>query len=513
MTSNKATQLTITIPDGAPPGSILSIPVRGRAETIKARVPEGLGPGSTLVLTQHEGSDEWIEESGSIGVAAHDLNQHGVVAGRDFNHDGIVDALKHGAAYVEPVVQSQSHPSPQQSSELDDGLIPNGPVAYTVRLNTTVGNIDIIVRPDWAPHGARRFLELARAGDLNDLAFYRSVKGCLAQFGLPTRRQWPPLPDDPSTGVPFLLGAVCFAAVGKNSRKSTLFICIGDMSHCFGQSPWETPIGAVAASSLDALDRIETIYGDIAECGGAGPDTGRINAEGNDYLRTNFPLLTYIRSATSLDWPPALETGRAATQVQGAPPTVVLQTPEVAHVAEKAVHLPIQTNASMNTNGPINVPVEIVTTSELNRSPGIEVPIEVCSGMQPSMVRRSRTSVRSSSSSRIVGSNSNPRSTSVGGVVRFRSNPGVIVAPQQSLEQKTHAHSHIFQGIPQVQPQGFQQLQPQGFQQMQPGFHHPGIAKPSNIGFTSPPQLVPPMSLLSLPGLGSPPPLLNWPMK
>ena len=102
-----------------------------------------------------------------------------------------------------------------------------GAVACTVRLETTVGIIDIIVRPDRAPHGTRRFLELAAAGDLHELAFYRAIEGCIVQFGLPAKRPWPPIPNDPPTGVPFSLGAVGFAAVGENSRKSTLFICIG----------------------------------------------------------------------------------------------------------------------------------------------------------------------------------------------------------------------------------------------------------------------------------------------
>lgn len=304
-----ATQLTITIPDGAPPGSVLNIPIKGGQENVKARVPEGLGPGSTLVLTKLEGSDEWVEEVGEVRPAP------ATAVARE-------EKLQEKAA---PVSSLEMPPPPGPPAQVD------GPVAYTVRLDTTVGIIDIIVRPDWAPHGARRFLDLAAIGDLDDLAFYRSVKGCLAQFGLPAKRPWPPLPDDPPTGVPFLLGAVCFAAVGKNSRKSTLFICIGDMSHCFGQESWETPIGAVAESSLDVLDRIETIYGDIAECNGAGPDTGRINVEGNAYLRADYPLLTYIRSAWPLDWQPPFQEVEQASQAQQAS-----EAAQVAHAAEAA---------------------------------------------------------------------------------------------------------------------------------------------------------------------------------
>ncbi|CAJ1446226.1 unnamed protein product, partial [Effrenium voratum] len=281
--TQSAMQLTITIPDGAAAGSVLSIPVKGRPENVKAKVPVGLGPGDTMVLTQLAGTDEWVEES------------------------VLKQAEQEAANAVFGDVQPTSlvPPGVQLPEEADLGpLLPSGPVAHTVRLDTTVGTLDIIVRPDWAPCGARRFLQLAYCGDLDGLAFYRAVRGCLAQFGLPAKRQWPPLPDDAQTGVPFLLGAVCFAAAGENSRKSTLFICTGDMSHCFGGSPWETPIGAVAEASLDVLERIETCYGDIAECDGTGPDTGRIHAEGNSYLQASFPKLTYIRTARCLDWPP-----------------------------------------------------------------------------------------------------------------------------------------------------------------------------------------------------------------
>ncbi|CAE7189108.1 unnamed protein product [Symbiodinium sp. CCMP2456] len=51
-------------------------------------------------------------------------------------------------------------------------------------------------------------------------------------------------------------------------------------------------------------ERIETCYGDIAEFGGKGPETRRINAEGNSYLKSHYPRLSYIRRARPLDWTP-----------------------------------------------------------------------------------------------------------------------------------------------------------------------------------------------------------------
>lgn len=342
MSTAQGTQVTVTVPDGAPPGTLLSVPVKGNTDKIKVRVPEGCGTGSTLILVQQEGSEEWSLQVGKLVPYEEDAEPEG-----DTKEDGQQPAQAEGEldevnnSEIPKVESSQQKQPPEEAAAAEQNPEPfrrhvspcengtqatampekpqaympvqplplpsperawDGAVAYTVRLQTTVGAIDIIVRPDWAPNGTRRFLDLAASGDLEDLAFYRSIKGCIVQFGLPAKRHWPPIPDDPPTGVPFLLGAVSFAAVGGNTRRSTLFICIGDMSHCLGEKSWETPIGAVAESSLEVLERIETCYGDIAEFGGRGPDTGRINEEGNAYLRSQFPKLTYIRSATALDW-------------------------------------------------------------------------------------------------------------------------------------------------------------------------------------------------------------------
>lgn len=338
MSAAQGTQVTVTVPDGAPPGTLLSVPVKGNTDKIKVRVPEGLGTGSTLILVQQEGSEEWSlkvgklvpyeenvkpeedtkEEEQQLAQAEEALDEVNNPATSEVEGSE-QEQLPEEAAVSEQRLETPSQgengthttvmPEKQQAYRPVEPLplpsperVWDGAVAYSVRLHTTVGAIDIIVRPDWAPNGTRRFLDLAVSGDLEDLAFYRSIKGCIVQFGLPAKRHWPPIADDPPTGVPFLLGAVSFAAVGGNTRRSTLFICIGDMSHCLGEKSWETPIGAVAESSLEVLERIETCYGDIAEFGGRGPDTGRINEEGNAYLRSQFPKLSYISSAASLDW-------------------------------------------------------------------------------------------------------------------------------------------------------------------------------------------------------------------
>lgn len=294
--------MSVPVPEGAPPGTLLGVPFGERK--IKVRVPDGVGAGSTIVITQMPDGELDVkvgevvsrELPAAQSVAPYEPSSHSSPKRSSYREP--VYERQQPVYEQQPPVYEPPYEAPIQTPQALEA------VAHTVRLETTVGVVDIIVRPDWAPHGTRRFLELAAAGDLNELAFYRAIKGCIVQFGLPAKRPWPPIPDDAPTGVPFLLGAVSFAAVGENSRKSTLFICVGDMSHCLGQNSWESPIGAVAESSLDVLDRLETVYGDIAEFNGSGPDTTRINTEGDMYLHTNFPLLTWIRSAYPLDWQP-----------------------------------------------------------------------------------------------------------------------------------------------------------------------------------------------------------------
>eukprot|EP00435_Cladocopium_sp_Y103_P071001 s352_g36.t1 len=266
MTSRTGTQVTVTVPEDAPPGTVLAIPIKGGAETLKVRVPDGLGAGSTLLLTRPEGVEQWAMAVGKVVPPPLDAGGGQAEHAQEEMVNGKEDSDQKQKELEQEWLRQQAKDKEEQGMQGHrDGDVspqarvdlPMASVAFTVRFETTVGTIDIVVRPDWAPHGTLRFLELAAAGDFDDRAFYRAVPGCIVQFGLPPKHELSTIPDDPPTGVPFLLGAVAFAAVGENTRRSTIFICTGDMSHCLGRQSWETPIGAVAESSLEAatLDR------------------------------------------------------------------------------------------------------------------------------------------------------------------------------------------------------------------------------------------------------------------
>jgi peptidyl-prolyl cis-trans isomerase A (cyclophilin A) len=47
---------------------------------------------------------------------------------------------------------------------------------------------------------------------------------------------------------------------------------------------------------MDVVDRLYSGYGEGAPSG-RGPDQGRIQEEGNDYLNRSFPKLDYIKTA------------------------------------------------------------------------------------------------------------------------------------------------------------------------------------------------------------------------
>eukprot|EP00746_Dinoflagellata_sp_MGD_P087486 gnl/MRDRNA2_/MRDRNA2_34698_c0_seq1.p1 gnl/MRDRNA2_/MRDRNA2_34698_c0~~gnl/MRDRNA2_/MRDRNA2_34698_c0_seq1.p1 ORF type:complete len:650 (+),score=74.02 gnl/MRDRNA2_/MRDRNA2_34698_c0_seq1:81-1952(+) len=199
------------------------------------------------------------------------------------------------ALWLSAVHGTAPHEAPSSSSALWP-LVDITEKDVLVVLETSAGPIEMRIKPDWAKHGAKRFLDLVDASHFEDTRIYRAVRGVIVQFGLPAKQEWPAIPDDRPVGVRFERGMVCFAACGVSSRTHTIFICLNDLSDCLGKAPWETPIGQVTCNSFDTLDKIVESYnyGDIAECGGCGPAAQRVRLEGNIYLDKDFPDLTRI---------------------------------------------------------------------------------------------------------------------------------------------------------------------------------------------------------------------------
>jgi peptidyl-prolyl cis-trans isomerase A (cyclophilin A) len=173
------------------------------------------------------------------------------------------------------------------------------PDTYKVKLETTKGDVVIEVHRAWAPNGADRFYNLAKIGFFDGVEFFRVIDGFMAQVGIhgdpAVAAKWhdATIPDDPPAGQSNQRGVVTFATAGPNTRTTQFFINFKDNSFLDNQG--FPPIGKVVSGD-DVLDKLYRGYGEGAP-NGNGPDQGRIQAEGNAYLKAQFPNLDSIKTA------------------------------------------------------------------------------------------------------------------------------------------------------------------------------------------------------------------------
>lgn len=204
---------------------------------------------------------------------------------------------------------SSPAPSPATGAGADSALMnPSGatataPETYVVKLETTKGDLLIDVNRAWAPRGADRFFNLVKIGYFDDVAFFRVVSGFMAQVGIngdpKVNGVWREarIDDDPvdPTKASNKRGYVTFATSGPNSRTTQFFINFADNSRLDGMG--FSPIGKLRDESLSVFDALNAEYGEGAPRG-MGPNQGRIQSEGNTYLKADYPRLDYIKKAS-----------------------------------------------------------------------------------------------------------------------------------------------------------------------------------------------------------------------
>ena len=170
------------------------------------------------------------------------------------------------------------------------------PDHFQVAVETTKGPFVIDLHRDWAPHGVDRFYNLVEGGYYTEIAAFRAIPGFMVQFGISgdpaLNRIWKGarIEDDPTGVQSNTRGRISFAMAGPNSRTSQLFINFGDNRNL--DSMGFAPIGEVV-QGMEVVDSLYTGYGEGAPRG-QGPRQDRLQAEGNPYLKTQFPDLDYI---------------------------------------------------------------------------------------------------------------------------------------------------------------------------------------------------------------------------
>ena len=211
---------------------------------------------------------------------------------------------------VKPVTADKSATAIEKASNpalLDPSLATEkAPDAFRVKLETTKGDVVILVNRSWAPNGVDRIYNLVKIGYYDDVAFYRVIRGFMAQGGFnpdpKVSAVWSraKIDDDPVLQSN-TRGMVTFAQPGApNSRTTQFFINFADNSYLKQHGAF-APFGKVI-SGMDVMDSIYDGYGEGTPRG-RGPDQARVAREGASYLRKSFPSLDYIVHATLVETP------------------------------------------------------------------------------------------------------------------------------------------------------------------------------------------------------------------
>jgi peptidyl-prolyl cis-trans isomerase A (cyclophilin A) len=180
-------------------------------------------------------------------------------------------------------------------------LTEKAPDSFKVRFDTTKGAFTVEVTRSLAPNGADRFYNLVRSGYFKDIEFFRVIPGFMCQFGIHgdpnVAAAWREarISDDP-VKASNIRGAISFATAGPNTRTTQMFINYADNSRLDGTG--FSPFGKVT-EGLEVVDKINGEYGEGFPRG-KGPDQGRVQEQGNVYLKKDFPNLDFIKSATIL---------------------------------------------------------------------------------------------------------------------------------------------------------------------------------------------------------------------
>ena len=177
-------------------------------------------------------------------------------------------------------------------------LSAKAPEKFTVKLETTKGDILIDVTRAWAPNGADRFFNLVKAGYYNATAFFRVIPGFMAQIGIHGKPEvaakWrvSTIKDD-AVKESNSRGTVTFATAGPNSRTTQIFFNFGNNARLDGMG--FAPFGKVR--DMKTVDALNGEYGE-GQPRGRGPAQGKLQMEGNSYLKASYPRLDYIKSAS-----------------------------------------------------------------------------------------------------------------------------------------------------------------------------------------------------------------------
>lgn len=182
----------------------------------------------------------------------------------------------------------------------DPAMNQRAPEVFRARFETSRGTFVVEVHRSWAPIGADRFYNLVAHGFFDGQRFFRVRAGSFVQFGIPgdprIAHVWrnATIADDPQRESN-LRGTIAYAFVKPRTRATQVFINLAD--HRSFDAEGFAPFGKV----IEGMAVVDGIYAGYGESAGGGMRAGhqnRLFAEGNVWLRRDFPRLDWIERAT-----------------------------------------------------------------------------------------------------------------------------------------------------------------------------------------------------------------------
>lgn len=186
----------------------------------------------------------------------------------------------------------------------DPRFLTVAPDSFDVNMTTTKGTMIVRVRRNWAPIGADRFYALVRNHYFDSVAFHRTIRNYVAQFGIhgdtAVSRAWRnrSILDEP-VKIQNRKGTLSFARGSANSRSVQLFFNTVDNTPRLDtlQTLGFPPIGQVIRG-MGVLDSLNWEYSGTR--GGQtfpDPPQDSLRLQGNAFLQRRYPRLDYILTA------------------------------------------------------------------------------------------------------------------------------------------------------------------------------------------------------------------------
>jgi peptidyl-prolyl cis-trans isomerase A (cyclophilin A) len=199
-----------------------------------------------------------------------------------------------------PVTQAPPTTEPPKAVDLllsphSPEMMETAPETYNAKFDTSKGSFTVKVTRSLAPLGADRFYNLVKHGFYDECRFFRVLPNFVVQFGISGNPDYSKfwrearIDDDPIKGSN-KKWTITFATAGPNTRTTQVFINYADNTRLDGQG--FAQFGEVTAGTK-VLESLNSEYG-----GRASDQQGKIQTEGNSFLKSYFPNLDYIKKAS-----------------------------------------------------------------------------------------------------------------------------------------------------------------------------------------------------------------------